>query len=205
MKHAVTIGCGSGNGRVIIDTLQERGFDVINLGQNSHPDCRNIPVSWNDLDMTTLHKLYRPNGTMVDFLFFNHNASSLDHTVFDTTRDALQVWRLLKDWQHTHWLSCQMPVLMIHYLRKYLHPHSKIGWMLSTMMRHDRENTEQYPDYSSQKYFSYQAVKGFSRFYETFGILPDFDLPGAHQQLKTFVNDVCDHEVKAKIFQMQKS
>ena len=202
MKRALTIGCGSGNGRIIVDTLLNHGYTVTNMGSSEHPGCDNISVTWQDLDITNLHKIYRPGAETLDFVFFNQNASSLASAAFVPGQDTLQVWRLIKNWQHTHWVSCQMPILLLHYVERNLRAHSKIGWMLSSMMCYDRAGVESYPDYSSQKYFNYLAMKSFSQHYQTFGIMPDFTLPDSDRRLAEIVARVCETPVNAATFKM---
>lgn len=202
MKQALTIGCGSGNGTIIIDTLLANDYSVTNLGSSEHTDCDNIPVVWQNLDIVNLHKVYRPAQSTLDFVFFNQNASSLSSAAFAPGQDTLQIWRLVKNWQHSHWISCQMPILLLHYLERNLHQDSKVGWMLSSMMCHDRAGVESYPDYSSQKYFNYLAMKSFGQHYQTFGIMPDFTLPDSSRMLAEIIVQVCQRSVRAETFKM---
>jgi hypothetical protein len=202
MKQALTIGCGSGNGKIIVDTLLANDFAVTNIGSSQHPACTNIAIEWQDLDITNLHKIYQPGSCHIDLVFFNQNASSLEISAFNPGQDNLQVWKLIKNWRHTHWISCQLPVLLLHYLSKNLASSSKVGWMLSSMMCHDRPDVESYPDYSSQKYFNYLAMKCFSEHYQTFGIMPDFTLAGSEHLLADIFVQVCNRQVDAEIFRM---
>jgi hypothetical protein len=202
VKQALTVGCGSGNGKTIVDTLLANDYVVTNIGSSQHPGCNNITIEWHDLELTNLHKIYRPGSCRIDFVFFNQNASSLETSAFDPNQNNLQVWKLIKNWQHTHWISCQLPILLLHYLGKNLVASSKVGWMLSSMMCYDCPGTESYPDYSSQKYFNYLAMKCFSEHYQTFGIMPDFTLAGSERQLADILIQVCTRQVNAEIFKM---
>jgi hypothetical protein len=200
MKQALTIGCGSKNGKAIIDTLLEKGYNVTNMGATGHPEITNIKISWNDLHITNLQKLLKFEGNM-DFVFFNQNASSLDSDAFDfSNTDTLATWKLIKNWQHSHWISCQMPFLLINCLKQNLTKQSKIGWMLSSTMIWDRPDVEKYPDYSSSKYFNYLAMNCFGNHYQTFGIMPDFSIPNSSDQMKTIITTVCDQTVNNRIF-----
>ena len=205
MKQALTVGCGSGNGKTIVDTLLANDYVVTNIGSSKHPDCDNILIEWQDLELADLHKIYCPGSCRIDFVFFNQNASSLETAAFDPDQNNLQVWKLIKNWQHTHWISCQLPILLLHYLGKNLVASSKVGWMLSSMMCYDRPDTESYPDYSSQKYFNYLAMKCFSKHYQTFGIMPDFTLAGSERRLADILIQVCTRQVNAEIFKMYRT
>jgi len=202
MKRALTFGCGTGNASPIVDVLLEKNYHVTNIGSSAHPLSENVLIDWQDLEITNLHLKFQPGAEPIDFVFFNQNGSSLDIDAFDPVKDDLAMWKLIKDWQHTHWISCQMPVLLLHYIRKNLHVASKVGWMLSGMMCYNRPGVDQYPDYSSQKYFNYLAMRCFARHYETFGIVPDFGLPGSQQALIDAVAKVCDHAVRAEVFRL---
>jgi hypothetical protein len=205
VKQALTIGCGSKNGVAIIDTLLEKGYTVTNIGNSLHPKANNIQIDWDNLQITNLHKLLNISGVL-DFVFFNQNSSSLELNAFDFSNiETLAVWKLLKNWQHSHWIACQMPFLLIHNLKHNLTNKSKIGWMLSSTMIWDQPGVENYPDYSSQKYFNYLAMKCFNTHYETFGVMPDFSMADSAQQTSKIIETVCDQNVNNMIFRFQKT
>jgi hypothetical protein len=200
MKNALTIGCGQGASSVIIDTLLEKNYSVTNIGSRGHPGCNNIQIQWNDLSITNLHKVYKCHDTL-DFVFFNQNGSSLEIGAFDPAKhDTLETWKLIKDWQQTYWISCQMPFLLLHHLKENLQPTSKVGWMLSSTMQWDQANVEQYPDYSSQKYFNFLAMKCFGRYYQTFGIMPNFGQSNSQELTKKIMSEICDNPVNCSLF-----
>lgn len=200
MKTALTVGCGAGAGSVIVDTLLENSYKVTNIGSSNHPLSDNITITWSDLEIQNLHLIYTSQDP-IDFVFFNHNSSSLDANAFASDHDTLQIWKLLKDWQHSHWLACQMPFLLLHLLKDRLTPDCKIGWMLSSTMRWDTPQVEQHPDYSSQKYFNFLAMKCFGTQYQTFGIVPDFSQADAKSLTKKIINDVCRTQVSSTVFE----
>lgn len=205
MKQALTVGCGTGNGKTIIDTLLQKGYTVTNIGNSEHDQVNNIKVSWSSLQISDVAKLFDIEGNL-DFVFFNQNASSLDSDCFDfSNTEMLEAWRLIKNWQHSYWISCQLPFLLIHKVKQNLNNQSKIGWMLSSTMIWNRNDVEKYPDYSSQKYFNYLSMKCFSKHYQTFGIMPNFSQTNAAQQISKIINTVCDQDVNNTIFNFQKS
>ena len=205
MKQALTVGCGSRNGKVIIDTLLEKGYTVTNIGNSEHSQANNIKVSWDSLQITDIPRLFEIEGTL-DFVFFNQNASSLNADCFDLSDlEMLEAWKLIKSWQHSYWISCQLPFLLIHKVKQHLNRQSKIGWMLSSTMIWDRNDVEKYPDYSSQKYFNYLSMKCFSKHYQTFGIMPDFSHGDSVDQTSKIIDTVCDQNVCNTIFQFKKT
>lgn len=201
MKTALTIGCGNQSGSIIVDTLIDNNYQVINIGQSKHNrSVKNIEIVWSELTIEKVHKICQMKDK-IDLVFFNHNGSSLEKKAFDpTTGTTLQTWRLIKDWQHNHWISCQMPFLMLHTLKQNLLASSKIGWMLSSVIYHENKHADQYPDYSSQKYFNYLAMKCFGEHYQTFGIMPDLQLPDAYKRLVSILTEVVHTSVHGKIF-----
>ena len=203
MKHALTIGCGSKNGKTIIDTLLEKNYLVTNIGSSSHPGAHNVTVNWNDIKIPDIHKIVKFNHDL-DFVFFNHNASSLKDKDFDfINTDTLSVWKLVKDWQKTHWLSCQMPLLMLHGLRENLSRDTKVGFMLSSFVDWTKSNAAEFPDYSSQKYFNYLAMRCLSQHYQSFGIMPNFSKKDSQNKLKQIISTVCDQTVNGDIFNFE--
>jgi hypothetical protein len=203
VKQALTIGCGSGNGATIIDTLLDKGYTVTNVGAKTHPGAHNIQVPWSEIQITNLHQIVKVSG-QIDFVFFNQNGSSLCANDFDfANTDMLKSLKLVKDWQHSHWISCQMPFLLLHTIKRHLVPETKIGWMLSAMMVSDNLGVDKYPDYSSQKYFNYLAMRCVGKHYQAFGIIPDFSDPESKHQLRGVIEQICDQDVNCKLFEVE--
>jgi hypothetical protein len=200
MKQAITVGCGSTNGRIIVDMLLEKGYNVTNIGNSEHPNATNITIGWNELDIPTLHKLLKVK-TNIDFIFFNQNASSINSEDFDLSKiETLEMWKLIKGWQHSYWISCQLPIMLLHNLKNFIGPDTKIGWMLSSYLMYDCPGVEKYPDYSSQKYFNYLAMKCFGKHYQTFGIMPNFADPTSKNKMTNIFTEVLDNPTNCKIF-----
>jgi len=177
MKHAVMIGGGSGKGAIITNALIENGYLVTNIGSSKHTKCDNITVDWKDIDIPFVQKHCKFNHP-IDFIFFSQNASSLSKQNFSLETKTLETWRLVKEWTHSNWLSCQLPFLLVHTLKKNIHADTKIGWMLSGYIKHTATGNADHPDYSSFKYFNYLQMQCFSQQnnFKTFGIYPDFNI-----------------------------
>lgn len=203
MKQALTVGCGSGNGGLVIDTLLDRGYAVTNLGSSAHDRASNIQIAWKDLDIPKLYSLVKISGP-VHFVFFNQNSSSLEDSYFELNKiGTIDMWRLVKDWQHAHWISCQMPVLLLHLLQKNIGADTKIGWMLSPTMRWDLVYAQRYPDYSSNKFFNYLAMQCLAKHYQTFGVVPDFSNNHGKNQMIKILDHVCDNQVNGNLFEFE--
>ena len=195
MKHALLLGCGSSNGSAIVEALIEHGFAVTNVGSSEyqHNMVRNIKINWKQLDIESVHKIFSKFDVVFDFVFFNHNNSSLALSDFDIKNEKiLKNWRLVKDWTQSQWLSCQLPFLVLHTIRNNLNKESKVGWMLSSYINYNNQSSVLYPDYSSYKYFNYLAMKCFGQAndFQTFGIYPDFKNTDSQHKLKTIIDHI---------------
>lgn len=199
MKHALLIGCGSSNGAAIVETLINNNFNIVNVGSSSfdHHQVTNIKVNWKELDIETVHKIFSKFDVAFDFVFFNHNSSSLALKDFEINNEkTLKNWRLVKDWTHSLWLSCQFPFLVLHTIRNNINDRSKVGWMLSDYIDHTIDSSTLYPDYSSYKHFNYLAMKCFGRAndFQTFGIYPNFGNNSGRDKLKSIIEHIVTAE-----------
>jgi hypothetical protein len=199
MKKALVIGGGSENGRTILDVLLDNNFDIINFGSSVYQQqkIKNITINWDCLDIESVHKNFSRFGGTFDFVFFNQNSSSLrlaDHSVDHD--DILEMWRRIKDWQKSHWLSCQLPFLILHTIRKNLSSESKVGWMLSGYIDYNNSHSTDFADYSSFKYFNHLSMKSFalSNQFKTFGIYPTFSDPTSKEKLKNIIDTVINED-----------
>jgi hypothetical protein len=199
MKHAVVVGGGQGKGAIIVNTLIENRYSVTNIGSSKHPKCNNITVDWKDIDIQFVQKHCKFNHP-IDFVFFSQNASSLSEENFSLETKTLETWRLIKDWTHSNWLSCQLPFLIVHTLRKHIHADTKIGWMLSGYIKHTTKGNTAHPDYSSFKYFNYLQMQCFSEQnnFKTFGIYPDFNIDKSEDILYNTIIEILSSTEKHK-------
>ena len=199
MKHAVVVGGGQGKGAIIVNTLIENGYSVTNIGSSKHPTCNNITVDWKDIDISFVQKHCKFNHP-IDFVFFSQNASSLSEENFSLDTKTLETWRLIKDWTHSNWISCQLPFLLVHTMRESIHANTKIGWMLSGYIKHTAAGNIEHPDYSSFKYFNYLQMQCFSEQndFKTFGIYPDFYIDKSEDILYNTIIEILSSTEKHK-------
>ena len=204
MKNALVIGGGSSTGKTIVDYLIENNFSVINIGSNAHPLADNICTDWKNLDIGFIHKNCSRFTHPIDFVFFNHNSSSLCENDFCVeSKSTLETWKLIKDWDHSNWLSCQMPFLLLHTIKKNLHKDTKIGWMLSNYIKYDKKGNTDYPDYSSFKYFNYLQMKCFGTMnnFKTFGIYPNLEVKNSDEILRGIISQVlCSDKINDEYY-----
>lgn len=198
MKNALLIGCGKNKGSSITQCLLDNSFHVTNIGSSTHSKATNIVIDWQSLDITSIYKLL-PKKISFDFVFFNQNSSSLAKTDFNVSQQkVLDTWSLLKNWTQSHWISCQLPFLILHSIK--LTDESKIGWMLSSYIKHNAVGNINHADYSCFKYFNYLQMKCFGdqNNIKTFGIYPDFNLDNSENILYNTIQQVIDNNAKHK-------
>lgn len=203
MKQALVFGCASTNGKTIIDVLIQNDYRVINIGSTKfdHPLVDNRVIEWNNIDITYIQKTLPKLTGNIDFLFFNQNSSSLNQTDFNLQNtDTLKVWKLIKNWSHSNWLSCQLPFLVTHTVRHKLTSETKVGWMLSSFIDKTMQDVHVYPDYSSFKYFNYMAMQCFANEnkIKTFGIFPDFNKENSKLILNKIMTEILDNKFETK-------
>ena len=195
MKQALIIGGGSKNSQIILSTLLDNDFEIVNFGASiyPHPQVTNVKIAWDQLDIEFVQRNFSVFNNTFDFVFFNQNGSSLSLADYRTDHDdILEVWRRIKDWDRSHWTSCQLPFLILHTIRKNLNAESKVGWMLSQYIDHTNPHSVDFADYSSFKYFNYLSMKSFGMMnqFQTFGIYPEFSDPDSKNKLQQIIAEI---------------
>tara|TARA_B100000579_G_scaffold435241_1_gene458021 strand:- start:283 stop:903 length:621 start_codon:yes stop_codon:yes gene_type:complete len=190
MKHALLIGCGNQRGSRIIHGCEQAGYTVTNIGSSvsNLPSVKNIKISWDDLDISELHKILKQIDHKIDFLFFNQNGSTLSPEDFTLSKDTLKLWSTVKSWSRSHWLSSQLPYFIIHTLGQRLHSQSILGWMLSSFIDVKQNGVEKHADYSGYKFTNYLIMKNFSKSFNCFGINPEFEKT---DEIQNLIKDIC--------------
>ena len=207
MKHALLFGGASKNGKQIIKALLDNNFKVINVGSSSydHDNVKNIIVDWKNINIEFIQQVCGKIAHNLDFVFFNQNSSSLSIEDFSIEHDdILEKWKLIKDWSNSHWLSCQMPFLVIHTIRNNLHKDSQIGWMLSDFINYQAAGAMQHPDYSGFKFFNYLSMSAFNNQNDffTFGIMPNFESVGSQKKLEEIIFKIINKKSKKQVYKI---
>jgi hypothetical protein len=173
MKNCLITGGGSKFGSKLTDQLIDAGYRVylITSSQNylNHPMVVTIQIDWKTLNLADLKTIILSLPEL-DLIFFNHNSSSLSQTKF--LKNQLQN---IKDWQHSYFVACQFPYYLIHSLRNKISKTTKIGWMLSSLIRFPRSDQVGFSDYIGNKFTNSCIMKSFSQSFPAifFGIDPD--------------------------------
>lgn len=174
MKQCLITGGGSKFGAKITEELLLQGYHVHLITSNPSPwqDRSNISVidvNWKTLQLNDVRKCI-PKTQHLDLIFFNHNASALNHNKFK--KSTIQNFQ---DWQNSYFVACQFPFYLIHSLQKQIDSATKIGWMLSELIAFPIEDQIGYADYIGNKFTNACIMKSFSLNFPAcfFGIHPD--------------------------------
>lgn len=173
MKNCLITGGGSKFGKNITDQLLLAGYCVYLItGSNNYqdnPDVITIPVNWKTLSLTDLRNIILTLPEL-DLIFFNHNSSALSQQKF--SKNHIQS---PKDWQQSYFVACQFPFYLIHALRDKISETTKIGWMLSELIKHPHSTQVGFADYIGNKFTNGCIMKSFSQSFPAifFGINPE--------------------------------
>lgn len=175
MKQCILTGGGSKFGALLTEEFINAGYYVHLITSNGERYKDNkqinvIDVDWNSLNMLSLRKCI-PDVSHIDVLFFNHNASSLTNSKFLPTTMQNQ-----KDWQQSYFVACQFPYYYVNLLSKKLSNSSKIGWMLSELIKWPLESHLGFADYIGNKFTNALIMKNFALTQDKcfFGLYPEY-------------------------------
>ena len=177
MKQCLITGAGTRFGREMTLRLLDAGYHVhlmTSAGKdwNSMKNVSVIDVDWHKIEIKNLKSLL-PNTDQLDLIFFNHNSSALSEMKFE--KSSIQ---RVQDWQHSYFVACQLPYYLIHLLKRQIHSDTKIGWMLSHLIKHVEDRQIGHADYIGNKFINACIMRAFSRSYPAcfFGMYPVGDL-----------------------------
>jgi len=172
MKRCVITGGGSKFGQQLTERLIQAGYfvDLITSHADTwanNPSVNAISVDWKTLDVRDIGKLIPKQS--IDLMFFNHNSVSLSSAKFK--KNKLQN---IKDWQQSYFVSCQLPFYMIQSSANKIQPDTKIGWMLSELIKHPTDLQIGAADYIGNKFTNACIMRSFSLNFPAcfFGINP---------------------------------
>lgn len=161
MKQALITGGGSKFGQKITQELVNAGYFVHLVTGNGvkwvdNPCVRVIPVNWQTLGISDVKSIIA-NLPDLDLIFFNHNASALNLEKF-----APRKIQSSSNWQHSYFVACQLPFYLIHSLENRISTNTKIGWMLSRLIKNPVDDHVGFADYIGNKFTNFCIMRSFS-------------------------------------------
>jgi hypothetical protein len=174
MKNCLITGGGSKFGAKLTDALISVGYHVYLITGTpdtylNNSDVTVIPVDWKTLSLNDLRAL-TVSLPSLDLIFFNHNSSALSRLKF--SKNQIQS---PKDWQQNYFVACQFPFYLIHTINNKINKMSKIGWMLSELIKTPVPDQIVFADYIGNKFTNACIMKSFSQEFPAifFGINPE--------------------------------
>ena len=174
MKNCLITGGGSKFGTMLTDALIDAGYHVYLITGTLDTYLNNsrvtvIPVNWKTLSLTDLRNIILTLPKL-NLIFFNHNSSALNRIKF--SKNQIQN---PKDWQQSYFVACQFPFFLIHALKDKILETTKIGWMLSELIKNPTPRQVGFADYIGNKFTNLCIMKSFSQSFPAifFGINPE--------------------------------
>lgn len=163
--NCLFVGTGKGIGRALSQHYQEQGHSIFSITGTRSDDPNTLCVDWATVNEAALHR-WLCDLPILDLIFFNQNSSSLSQPSFATKQLAdLDLWRQIKHWRQSYYVSCQMCFQVIHSLAPQIHSDTRVIWMLTSMVMkqdHDTDQSLGYADYIGNKYQNYLLMRNFS-------------------------------------------
>lgn len=202
MKHCVITGGGSKLGRHLTENFVRLGY-FVHLVTSTPVDWVDstqvavVPVDWKNITLKDISK-FIPSDS-IDVIFFNHNSSALSQEKFQ--KNTIQS---IKDWQQSYFVASQLPFYLIHSAASRIRSDTKIGWMLSELIKHPIDSQIGYADYIGNKMTNACIMKSFSQNFPAsfFGINPELiEQPSSlAETLVDFIDNTSAQDLNGKIF-----
>jgi hypothetical protein len=162
MLNELFVGGSKGLAAKLIEHSYKQGNQIFSITSQETSSKSNLTVDWRTLNVAHLHK-YLLSLPKIDLILFNQNSSSLSDDSFNQNfYQTFDLWKQIKTWQQSYFVSCQLPFYIIHTLKDKIHSGTRVIWMLSNMIVNHRDDF-QYADYIGNKYQNYLMMKNFSR------------------------------------------
>ena len=202
MKQCVITGGGSKLGRHLTENFVRLGY-FVHLVTSTPVDwaaasqVNVVLVDWKNITLKDIAK-FIPSQP-IDVIFFNHNSSALSREKFQ--KGTIQN---IKDWQQSYFVASQLPFYLIHSAASRIKSDTKIGWMLSELIKHPVDSQVGYADYIGNKTTNACIMKSFSQNFPAsfFGINPELIEQPARLAniLVNFIDRSAAPDLNGKIF-----
>lgn len=161
MKHALLFGCGSNWGAEFTKYLADCDYQVtlITSSQFEYKNVKSHTIDWpsltlNDIINFTINEKY-------NLIFFNHNMGGCPNEIHYAPNHEVPI----DHWNNSIWIYNQLPYYTIHSLQNNIDKDTKIGWMLSGIIKTRDPEYFRYGGYASHKAMNFFIMQGFSRYF----------------------------------------
>lgn len=199
MKTCLITGGGSKFGSKLTEQLVSAGYQVYLLTGSEYQSSSTvtvIPVDWKTLGLANLREIINVVPAL-DLVFFNHNSSALSKEKF-----AVKQLQSLKDWQQAYFVACQFPYYLIHALQNKITETTKVGWMLSELIKRPEDSQVGFADYIGNKFTNSCIMRAFALEHPAtfFGVNPELVDIDSQTRAQDIVKLFDKNDLNSKIF-----
>jgi hypothetical protein len=179
MKKILLIGAGSKWGIFLTNELISRNYEVTLITSSSpQVEANIIKVDYHSLTNDKIKALSRQLGDQqFDLIFFNHNSGGgPDAQYFKPNGPDINS----SEWSNGLYVHSMFPAIFLRSITKYITPETKVGWMMTGMIKDAQPENYQWGLYGSAKYINLCVMRLFSQNHPGifFGVNPSWFPPG---------------------------
>jgi hypothetical protein len=160
-KKALLFGCGSKWGLSFTTHLSDCGYeiDLISSSDIILTNVNNYKINWLTSNENSIKNILKKQK--YDLIFFNQNSGG------GPNGEDLSPTRTfpLDHWNLHQWINCQLPYVVVKHLSETIDDSTKIGWMLTGLIKGNDSNLYQYAGYASLKSTNLHIMRGFSQYH----------------------------------------
>ena len=162
MKNALLIGTGSKWGLHLTNELINRGYEVTVISSsNPEINARIFPVEYYHLTTEKIQELASlVNDRVYDLIFFNHNSGGgPDAQYFEPNGPMINA----DNWSKSLYIHSMFPAIFLRMITQSISEETKVGWMLTGMIKDANPEHYQWGLYGSAKYINLCVMRLFSQ------------------------------------------
>lgn len=155
---ALVFGGGSKWGYHFTKALKVFGYEpTIVTSSTSDLACKKVLVNWKNLK-TADYILEHAHETY-DLIFFNQNCPGAPNADVFSKEGSF----FLDSWKQSHWINCELPLEFIKSAEHRIHDGTKVGWMLTGLIRDPLEEHIKFAGYGAEKFTNYAIMRAFAQ------------------------------------------
>jgi hypothetical protein len=161
--NALLIGCGSkwGGDFFLPEIKKDYKTTLITSSNIEDPDLNIIKISYNDINQSLFDNIKdKIKDIKFDLIFFNHNSGGGPGAeYFSPNGPKINS----AAWSSSLYIHCHFPAMLIRELTENITEDTKVGWMLTGMIKDANPDNYQWGLYGSAKYINLCIMRLFSQ------------------------------------------
>ena len=197
MKNALLIGTGSRWGLYFTKELISRGYDVTLItSSNPEVDATIVNIDYFNMTNESLQRIAdQVKDKKYDLVFFNHNSGGgPDAQYFKPEGPPINH----RDWSKSLYIHSMFPAIFIRMISTTITEDTKVGWMLTGMIKESNPEHYQWGLYGSAKYINLCVMRLFSQNHPGtfFALNPSWFPPGEEVNDARIITDLIESVTK---------